>query len=162
MLNQGTWKTYRYQGIGEGQSSATSQGTRKEGSFKTSSESETESTTSSVDPGVTTKYSVSTGQYSTSEGDCDSFALNTIREERDHFIVLNSEELKKEIAVGSGDFLAVLDQYTLCNDEALPALHAKLRQDFDGIVDQSPAGMSKKIMTIIGSDSKLRTACDTI
>jgi len=70
--------------------------------------------------------------------------------------------LKKEIAVGHGQFLSMLDDYTLCTDQALPALHEQLRQNFDSLVDQSPETMSKKIMSIISSDSKLRATCDTI
>jgi len=162
ILNAGSFKAYKYQGVGEGASSSTSQGTRHDGSTKVSSESETESTTSSVDPGITTNYGISTGEYSSSFGDCDSFALNTIRQERDHYVVLNSDELKKEIAVGHGQFLSMLDDYTLCTDQALPALHEQLRQNFDSLVDQSPETMSKKIMSIISSDSKLRATCDTI
>lgn len=162
MMNQGSFKTYKYQGVGEGRDSASSQGTRHDGSSKTSSETETESTTSSVDPGMTTNYSISSGQYSSSFGDCDSFALNTIRQERDNYVALNSDELKKEIAVGHGQFLAVLDDYTLCTDQALPEFHAQLRQNFSGLVDQNAANLPAKIMSIISSDAKLRGACDTI
>jgi hypothetical protein len=162
MINKGSFKEYKYLGGGEGQSSATSQGTRHDGSTKASSQSSSEQSTGSFDPKVTTNNTVSSTQYSSSFGDCDSFALNTIRQERDNYIALNTDELKKEIAVGHGQFLSMLDDYTLCTDQALPELNEQLRQNFNGLIDQSSATMSKKIMSIIGSDSKLRETCDTI
>jgi hypothetical protein len=162
MLNQGTWKTYQYTGLGEGQSSATSAGTRKSGSSNVSSTSSTESSTSAVDPQVTSHYGASSVQYLSSYGDCDSFALNNVREERDHFIVLNSVELKKEIALGQGQFLSVLDDYSLCSEDAIPELHQQLRQGFGTIVDQTPDNMPKAVMQVIGADPKLRSSCDTI
>ncbi|HAZ13061.1 MAG: hypothetical protein A2X86_09730 [Bdellovibrionales bacterium GWA2_49_15] len=133
MLNNGMWKTYRYGGVGEAYHNAVTQGTKKDGLFKTSSQSSTtEPTTASTDTKYTSNISTSQTQSTSSWGDCSLFALQIqLREERMIYIAQNLDELKIEMTRGEGEHLKVLTFYSACEKDAYPSIASYIKQDYE-------------------------------
>lgn len=160
VLNYGFLRKYEYIGIGEGNMNATTQGIKKDGSFQTSTQSYSEQTTSSVDPGASTRRFLSTSQFSSSFGDCSLMAQREIREERDHYIAINLDELKKEMALGRGLHLETLASYSLCDVDANQELATQLQKNFRSMVDGDAKEVSNRISDIIRNHVVLQKACD--
>lgn len=106
MIYKDGWLTkYEYKGETWGA------GTKKGGILSSTVGSSIESVTSSVDPGVYTGQIMSSGQYSSSWGECSMLDYHVVENYREDYIDQNLSEIKKQLAVGEGihvDSLAYL------------------------------------------------------
>ena len=97
MVAAGGWfKKYEYIGNTWGAN------TQKSGVLSSILHSSIEKTTSSVDPGISTKNLVSTLQYSSSWGECSMLNYEVTMQMRKDYIEQNADEIKTEIALGQG------------------------------------------------------------
>ena len=97
MVYAGGWlKKYEYLGNTWGAN------TKKSGVTSSSVHSSIEKTTSSVDPGVSTKNWVSSMQYTSSWGECSMIDSAITMKMREDYIEQNADEIKSEIAMGDG------------------------------------------------------------
>jgi hypothetical protein len=159
LRNHGWWRTYQYHGTGESKMNAITNGTKRDGSSKYSSDSSTENSTYTVDPGASTRISTAGTQGISSWGECSLFAKE-MKKERDFYIAQNMDELKKEIARGQGEHIQVLAFYSFCDAAALPALSSELRSDFPAIVRlRNEQEFSLKVDQLIQAKPDLRSLC---
>jgi len=163
--NNGFFRAYKYEGpIGsEAYSNESTQATKSEGTTKGySTDVSTERSTYTFDPGGTTHQSTSSLNYTSSSGDCSVMGMQQNREERDHFIALNSVEIKKEIAIGQGSFLALLAEYTLCDANVVPEFNRAMKSNFDRFIDAPVEGISTEISHVLNSSPSLKSGCGLI
>ena len=90
--------------------------TKKMGILSSVAHSSIEKTTSSVDPGVTTKTFVSTVQYTSSWGECSILDYQITMQMRKDYIEQNADEIKTQIAMGDGIHVDSLAFVSGCHD----------------------------------------------
>ena len=158
--NHGWWRHYRFLGI-VGKGKALSEGTKREGSTSLATDATSEHLTSTIDPGAWTREGISTSQSTSSWGACSLIALQELREERDHFIALNTDEIKRDSAFGAGQYLKTLAFYSLCDLEGTLELSRQMQKNIAQFIDSTPAELPSKFSAILQL-STLPNHCDLI
>lgn len=130
----------------------------KESSFAVSSESSTEHSTMSLDPGVSTGDMTSSSQFSSSWGECAAWGKTKKQRERESFVAQNLDDLKRDVAFGRGETLDALAYYSDCDGGAQWRFAAALQ---DGYADLAGRAGDFTVMvdSVIRRDAVLRAHC---
>jgi len=168
MLNNGMWKTYKYGGMGESYFNALTQGTKKDGISKASSESSTtEPSTMMFDTKYTSNAWASGTQSTSSWGDCSLFTMRKeLKEQRKIYIAQNLDELKTEMARGKGEHLKVLTFYSGCHEKAYSGISRSIQNHYEEFAEMEDEGTIKhfvhQIDRIIKDSPELNEFCYVI
>lgn len=164
MLNDGLWKKYKYNGIGEANANAITQGTKRDGSSTASTDMSSDGTTGLLDPKYTSNVSTSQTQSTSSWGACSAFAhADQLRKDREVYIAQNQTEVLIDIARGNGEHLKVLTFYSACLPEAYSELSSKLQKTMSeaGTLPDSKT-LCSSIDNIISQSNELKSKCAPI
>jgi hypothetical protein len=161
MLNNGLWKNYKYGGMGEAYWNTCTQGTKREGSSRVTSDGSTETTTMMTDTKYTSNVWSSQTQSTSSFGECSAFAkAEQLKKDREMYIAQNEYEVRIDIARGSGEHLKVITFYSACAQEAYSELSTKLKKsvsEMDSMPDSKT--ICTKIDKIISDNQSLKDKC---
>lgn len=160
MLNDGLYKKYEWGGVGDYNINAMTKETKKSGSFSGTSHITTEGTTAVSDPQYSSNVSTSQSQSTSSYGDCSMFGLKERREQRELYLVQNFDQIKRDIAVGSGSHLDSLSWFSLCDDQSKAKFNQVLQKNFALLY----AGADEKAVTlnidaVLAGDASLQKSC---
>ena len=157
VYKDGMLKKYEYKGNTWGAN------TKKHGVFSSTTGSTTETTTASVDPGVSTKQLLSSAQYSSSWGECSAIDYEITQEFRSDYIKQNIVEIKKQISVGDGYHLASLAFLSGCKQIDRAEWTTTLQKNFETLYDASnEVQFDKQLQQLIHSDRALASQCKTL
>lgn len=157
VYKDGMFKKYEYKGNTWGAN------TKKNGVFSSTTGSTTETTTASVDPGVSTKQLLSTTQYSSSWGECSAIDYHITQEFRSNYIKQNIVEIKKQISVGEGYHLASLAFLSGCKQIDRTGWISTLQKNFEGLYDaNTELQFDRQLQSLINSDSTLASQCNSL
>lgn len=157
VYKDGMFKKYEYKGNTWGAN------TKKHGVFSSTTGSTTETTTASLDPGVSTKQLLSTAQFSSSWGECAAIDYEITQEFRSNYIKQNIVEIKKQISVGDGYHLASLAFLSGCTQIDQAAWILRLQQNFEPFYDASnETQFDRQLQDVIHSDTALASQCKTL
>ena len=163
MLNNGMWKKYRYNGIGEAHQNALTQGSKRDGASTASSHSSSEGTTGLSDPKYYSNVSTSNTQSTSSFGECNIFAqAKDLRKDREVYMAQNKHEVMIDIARGNGEHLKVVTFYSACLPEAYSELSTRLQEHLGKTQDQDVRSICSSIDQIISQDATLQSKCAPI
>ncbi len=90
--------------------------TKKHGIVSSTVYTAAEKLTSSLDPGVMTGSFMSTGQYTSSWGECSMLDYNITKQMREEYLEQNLGEIKKQVAMGKGDHVDSLAFVSGCHN----------------------------------------------
>ena len=127
---------------------------KKHGS-SSSSKGTIESTTASVDLGVSTGGSVSWGQSLSTRGECKWAGLFASAETYHRYLAQNLDEIKKEMALGGGGHLELLASAHDCRDSAHAGFARAMQRHLPEFIDYSPEQAAKfgdQILQVISQD----------
>ncbi len=134
--------------------------TQKSGVLSSMVHSSIEKTTSSVDPGVSTKNFVSTMQYTSSWGECSMLNYNITQQMREDYIDQNMNVIKTQVALGDGVHVDSLAFVSGCHglDEVLwkNVLREKSLQLYD---QENAKGFVKTLDQIISQEPAFTGKC---
>lgn len=130
--------------------------TSKEGLTKYSSQSSTQGSTISLDPGVSTNNVTGSTQFTSSFGECAMFGYQST-DRRDAFIASNWDSLREEIALGDGDHLAALADLSGCSPEFYDVYVDGLRGRYASIA--GPMELATEVDGMLRDDPRLRGGC---
>jgi hypothetical protein len=134
--------------------------THKGGAFVSTSHVSTESTTSSVDPGVSTGEMISSSQYTSSWGECAMIDQVIAMNMREDYIDQNLGEIKKEIAQGTGYHIDSLANLSGCSDAAAVTWAEALQAHTGEFYDSADGHAFVKVLNnVIHGNSALSSAC---
>lgn len=154
VYKDGMFKKYEYKGNTWGAN------TKKHGVFSSTGGSTTETTTASVDPGVSSKNLLSTTQYSSSWGECAAIDYHITQEFRGNYIKQNIAEIKKQISVGDGYHLASLAFLSGCKKIDRASWITTLQGNFESLYDATnELQFDSQLQRLIESDSVLASLC---
>jgi hypothetical protein len=157
VYSAGWLKKYEYLGNTWGEN------TKKSGALSSTFNASVEKTTSSVDPGVTTKNFVSTMQYSSSWGECSILEYNITKQMREDFIDQNMDTIKTEIALGDGVQVDSLAFVSGCRNLNETQWKRVLREKSLDLYDQNDAkGFVKALDQIIIQEKGLNGHCSLV
>lgn len=152
----GWWREYKAAYLGLGQV------TKKNNSSAVSSQGTTERSTASVDPGVSTGFSVSKVQSWSSWGKCSFLELISMLEHREKYIVQNFIEIKKQMALGKGQHLEVLTYFSGCGKQAVGPMAKTLQGNFEAFAylpKTDAKKFGKTIDNLINLEGTLKENC---
>jgi hypothetical protein len=158
VTNQGWWRQYDYvPPIGF---KISTDHTHKDGVSSTS-KATTQNSTASLDPGVTTHQSQSDMQYTSSYGDCRWLGMNELKDERERFVALNLEQIKKEASVGGGAHIKTLASLSKCDDVGTSQLQIEMQKNLSNFIDLD-AKKTSDVLGQITSDQRIAGHCGLI
>jgi hypothetical protein len=132
--------------------------TKKYGSFEGMSQYSSQSSTSSVDPGVTTGRFSSTSEFTSSDGGCSYFSYN--REMLKDYLVRYRALVLDQAATGHGEHLKSLYFYSSCGDGGLVEFQRGLQQRFGALsATQKPDDMIAEMDAVIATSPALSAVC---
>jgi hypothetical protein len=141
-----------------------SEGLKKHGVSSTSPGT-TETTTASVDPGVTTGTSDSQTQSTSTKGDCKwgGFFGAAERQDLEHYVEQNLNQIKNQMAVGQGGHIEMLASYSNCNQAKIfgQALQKNMNKFIDFNEKDSKAFVDQ-IQELISTDDNLSLQCQSV
>lgn len=157
VYKDGMFKKYEYKGNTWGAN------TKKHGAFSSTTGSTTETTTGSVDPGVSSKSLLSTAQYSSSWGECAAIDYHITQEFRSNYIKQNIAEIKKQISVGDGYHLASLAFLSGCKQIDRMNWVSTLQGNFESLYDaNNELQFDRQLQHLIQSDTSLTSQCKPV
>lgn len=157
VYKDGMLKKYEYKGNTWGAN------TKKHGVFSSTTGSTTETTTASVDPGVSTKQLLSTTQFSSSWGECAAIDYEITQEFRSNYIKQNIAEIKKQISVGDGYHLASLAFLSGCKQVDRTGWIDTLQKNFEPLYDaNNETQFDHQLQMMIHSDTTLASQCKSM
>ena len=164
MLNDGLYKKYEWGGIGDYNLNAMTKESKKNGYTSATSNISTEGSTAAFDPKYSSNISTSEAQSTSSTGECSLFALEERKNQREVFISQNYDQIKKNIAMGSGDHLSVLAWFSLCEDSAQQDYNLLLQKNFEKffLKKEDKASLSEKIDHMISEEDALKKKCHAL
>lgn len=137
---------------------------KKYGSSSTSNAT-TETSTASVDPGVSTGASDSQTQSLSTKGDCKwgGFFGNADRRDFQNYVEQNMNEIKNQIALGEGGHLEILAAFSGCSQAKVlgRSLQKNMRQFVD-LGEQQASDFVDRVRTIIVSNPQLSEQCSSL
>ncbi len=158
MLNDGWYKTYRWQGVGNKFPDMTNE-TKRNGSSKAYTDISSEGTTAGLDPKFTSNYSTFATQAVSSFGDCSMFALMERRNQRDLYLAQNFAQVRKEIAEGRGLHMETLAYMSLCEEDAQVDFNMTLQLGFEKIYSSRAQNLGSAIDELIAGSERLKHKC---
>lgn len=159
MLNKGLYKKYKFGGVGEANSKAITGETKSAGTTKATARISTEGSTAIVDPKYSTNASVSGSQGTSSWGPCSLFGLLERREQRELYVAQNFDQIKKDIANGSGEHLNTLSWYALCEDDAMAGYSQTLQDQFEVLQKSDQASFTQVLDRIVEGTPLVKVKC---
>lgn len=140
-----------------------SEGIKKHGVSSTSGAT-TETSTASVDPGVSTGVSDSQTQSVSTKGDCKwgGFFGSADRRDFEGYVEQNMNEIKNQMSVGQGGHIEMLAAFAGCSQT--DALGHKLQQNMKSFVDlnnQDSKIFVERVQNMISTDSQLANQCQS-
>ncbi|MCX6118764.1 MAG: hypothetical protein NT027_14580 [Proteobacteria bacterium] len=121
--------------------------TKKHGVASSSAGSTTETSTASVDPGVSLNRLLSSAQYSSSWGECAAIDMEITQEFRGRYIKQNIAEIKKQIVIGEGYHIEI------------GSLRNKAESFYDA---KDENGFDATLQKIIRDDVNLNAQCKVV
>ena len=158
MLNNGLYKTYRWQGINNRGPDMTAE-TKKNGSSHAYSDISTENSTADLDPKYTSNFLSSMAGGTFSSGDCSLLALSERKNQRDLYITQNFAQVRKEIAEGHGPHVETLAYMSLCDEDAQTEFDMTLQSSFEELYSSKASNVGTAIDKIINSAPGLNQKC---
>ena len=158
MLNNGWYKTYRWQGVGNKFPDMTDE-SKRNGSSKAQTDISSDGTTAGLDPKFTSNYSSFMSEALSSFGDCSLFAIKERRNQRDLYIAQNFGQVRKEIAEGRGLHMETLAYMSLCEVDVQAEFNTTLQSAYEEVYSSKPRNIGTAIDKIISSDSNLTQKC---
>lgn len=123
--------------------------TKKHGTTGSTVGYSSETSTASIDPGVTTGHSLSSAQYSSSWGDCNILEMEIASEVRKQYIAQNMMEIKKQVAMGSGHHLDSLAYLSGCQGISAEIWRQNLQRETVSIYDSASAEQIVEVLKAI-------------
>ena len=158
MMNNGLYKTYKWQGV-ENRGPATTEEVKKNGSSKVQSDFSTENSTADLDPKYSSNLSSSMTQGTSSFGDCSVMALKERKEQRDLYIVQNYDQVRKQIAEGHGLHMETLAWMSLCDENVQSNFNSSLQNHYSEIYSSERALVGHSLDQIIDQTDLLKKNC---
>ncbi len=158
MLNNGLYKTYRWQGINNRWPDLTNE-TKRNGSSNAYSEFTSENSTALLDPKYSSNLSSSLTNGTSSFGDCSLIALKERTHQRDLYIAQNFDQIRKNIAEGRGKHLEILSYMSLCEENAQSDFNTELQSGYEEIYTSKESTPSQSIDKIISKSKNLHKKC---
>lgn len=157
IYSHGWWRKYKYMHL------TSTEMSKKNGSSTVTTQRSTEDTTASSDPGVSTGYSSSQTQSTSSWGPCAWSIFFTMLESREKYIAQNFVPVKKQMALGGGGHLAALAYFSLCEEHSQEHFSQALQRNFEKFssLPQDEKMIAQKIDEVILSDHYLKQNCFT-
>lgn len=156
MLNDGLYKKYKFEGVGDANLKAITGETKKSGSTTASSATSTEGSTAILDPKYSSNITTSEGQITSSTGECSLFALKERENFRNQYFIQNESQIMNEIAQGGGMHIENLAWLSLCENDA--NLGTVLQSNFSKFVPAKKNG-GTVIDNVIFQDPSLKIKC---
>ena len=158
MLNNGWYKTYRWQGVGNKFPDMTDE-SKRNGSSKAQTDISSEGTTAGLDPKFTSNDLSFLTQAISSFGDCSMFALKERKNQRDLYIAQNFAQVRKEIAEGHGLHMETLAYMSLCEEDAQTEFNMTLQSSYEELYSSKASNVGTAIDKIINSAPGLNQKC---
>lgn len=134
--------------------------TKKHGLLSSTIGAYLESTTSSVDPGVTTNKAMSSVQFTSSWGECAAVEMFYVKNFRKNYIEQNLDEVKKEIAMGRGRHVETLAHLSGCRHADSAVWSQTIQSLTPAIYDlKDGAAIGSQIDSMILKNSDLSQKC---
>ncbi|MBO9666414.1 MAG: DUF3015 family protein [Bdellovibrio sp.] len=159
MLNDGLYKTYKWGGVGDANANAMTGETKRTNSVSASSKISTEGSTAVLDPKYSSNVSTSETQSTSSWGECNMFALQERKEQRDLYVAQNLDQIRKDIANGSGAHLEVLSWFSLCEDQATSQFNQVMQNQMKRLLVGDARVMTQNIDQLIKDNNSLAQQC---
>lgn len=156
----GWWRKYDYKYFGN--STVTWKACQQDGLSKFSSQKWSQTSTITSDPGVTTTGDTVGGiQCMSSWGACSFIGASEKIEERESFIAANLPEIKQEMALGRGDYLATLTYLSACKDGSADMFAAEMQKNYGYLrqFDSTNNAFSGALDSVIRSNPQLASTC---
>ena len=154
VVKDGWLKKYEYKGNTWGAN------TKKHGLVSSTAGSSTETTTGSVDPGVTTGQVMSTAQYTSSWGECSLVDTMITRRMRKDYIDQNLNDIKKHVALGVGHHVDSLALLSGCSGIEKRAWSQQLQGSMADFYDANSASeFVQELDKVIESNNVFATSC---
>lgn len=118
-----------------------------------------ETTTSITDPGVTTGLSSSTKSFFSSKGDCSAWKKLF----GSYYIEQNLDDIRKQIAYGTGEHLNALAYFSGCKEQAVEKFSRKMNEEYDRFAefkDNEGEKFLNEISKITKTDALLKESCN--
>lgn len=131
IYKHGTFKKYEYM------NNTGIENTKKHG-YSSTSAATTESSTASVDPGVSTGVTQSHSQSTSTQGECKWGGFFASKEEYKDYLAQNMFEIKQEMSLGQGGHLEILASAFGCAKQDKENLSLVLQKNFESFVDYEP------------------------
>lgn len=134
---------------------------KKYGSSSTANAT-TETSTASVDPGVSTGVSDSNTQSVSTQGDCKwgGFFGSADRRDFQNYVEQNMNEIKNQMAVGQGGHLEILATFAGCSQaKAFGHGLQKNMNRFVDLSDDESHAFVERIQEVISADTQLSNQC---
>ncbi len=155
----GMWKKYKYLPLD------LSELTKAHGSISWTSPATTETSTASVDPGVTTGASDSQMQSTSTKGDCKwgGFFGAAESEDFEKYVEQNINEIKTQMAVGHGGHLEVISGFLGCSQNVFigPTMQKNMSQFVD-FQSQDAKHFIEKMHEVVSSEETLSHQCPAV
>lgn len=135
VYGKGWWRKYPGLGVGEtGLNNMTK--TTSNGTFG-SSDYSSQATTAALDPGVSTKSSQSSTQFSSSWGPCSLLASGEeMRHLRERYYAQNKDDFLKELSQGHGEHLAVMAFFGRCDREKQNLFNEFMQSNYAELIEE--------------------------
>lgn len=158
MMNDGLYKKYKWQGVGESNANSITGETKSQGTILASSKISTETSTAALDPKHWTHVSYSQTQSTSSTGECSAFALEKRALERDLYVAQNFDQIRKDIANGNGRHVQALAWFSLCDDSSQDDFAHELQRGYASL-PSTPGGFGQGIDRLIGGAPSMSGRC---
>jgi hypothetical protein len=131
---------------------------------KASSASSTQTSTRSIDPGITTGELQSLTEFSSSKGVCAKYlSENKSWLQRQIFVVENYPELRNDVARGGGEYLDTFQHLSRCHMVNRHVFSNALKSHYDALYrSDDPVEFSLRVDSLIRGDSALASGCGEI
>lgn len=161
MLNDGLYKKYEWGGMGDYNLNAMTKETKKNGHTTASSNISTEGSTALLDPVYYSNVSTSEAQSTSSTGECSLFAIEERKNQRDLYITQNFDQIKMNIAKGSGEHLEALAWFSFCEDGVKADFNQQLQKHYEDFYMKSgkPNLLAENIDQVMGEDQGIKNKC---
>jgi hypothetical protein len=143
MINQGWFMKYDYFGLYFHGVTVSLDGTKNQGTSHVTTEGSKQMSTGMLDLGLWTNSTTGTSQSTSSWGECSLFAEFIRKERMKIFMAENLNELKMDIASGSGEYLQAASEIYLCRHDKQQAMSEVFRGHFKKIFNNEKKSLLK-------------------
>lgn len=113
---------------------------------------------------LTTNYSSNSQTFGISSGTSECTEGGAARKEkaREIFVAANIKDITREMAAGTGEYVAALGLLSGCNSRAIPAFGKKVQANYERIYPSAtvePNEVIRNLDSVIASDAALSQSC---